>query len=124
MADAEAKVDISRVLNNTFGVVISRNPVVFLGLSAADRGHSQCDFAVHSRAIPAAQSAGAFASPAIVISGVLSAFFVLIFFSVILQATLIVATVKDLSGEPDQSGRLHQQGYCQSFFRFDRHWVS
>lgn len=100
MADGEAKVDISRVLNNTFGV-ISRNPVVFLGLSALIVGIPNALLQL-IQGDPAAV-AGAFASPAIVISGFIG-FFVLIFFSVILQATLIVATVKDLGGEPINLG--------------------
>ena len=95
MADAEAKVDISRVLNNTFGV-ISRNPVVFLGLSALIVGIPNA-LMQFIQGDPAA-IAGAFASPAVIISSFIG-FFVLIFFSVILQATLIVATVKDLGGE-------------------------
>lgn len=95
MADAEAKVDISRVLNNTFGV-ISRNPVVFLGLSALIVGIPNA-LLQFIQGDPAA-IAGAFASPAVIISSFIG-FFVLIFFSVVLQATLIVATVKDLGGE-------------------------
>lgn len=95
MADADAKVDISRVLNNTFGV-ISRNPVVFLGLSALIVGIPNA-ILQFIQGDPAAV-ASAFASPAAIITGFVG-FFVLIFFSVVLQATLIVATVKDLGGE-------------------------
>ncbi len=95
MADADAKVDISRVLNNTFGV-ISRNPVVFLGLPFLILGVPNA-ILQFIQGDPAAV-VGAFASPAVIISSIVG-FFVLIFFSVVLQATLIVATVKDLGGE-------------------------
>lgn len=100
MADAAGKIDISRVLNNTFGV-ISRNPVVFLGLSFLIVGIPNA-IVQFIQGSPEA-IAGAFASPAVIISGFIG-FLVLMFFSVVLQATLIVATVKDLDGKPINLG--------------------
>ncbi|QJB69502.1 hypothetical protein [Parasphingorhabdus halotolerans] len=95
MANPDGKVDISRVLNNTFGV-ISRNPVVFLGLSFLILGIPNALLQLMQGSPEAVM--GAFASPTAIISGIVG-FIVIIFFSVILQATLIVATVKDLGGE-------------------------
>jgi len=95
MADADAKIDISRVLNNTFGV-ISRNPLPFLGLSLLIVGIPNALMQLIQGSPDAVVSA--FASPAVVITSIVG-FFVLMFFSVVLQATLIVATVKDLGGE-------------------------
>ena len=95
MADAAGKIDISRVLNNIFGV-ISRNPVVFLGLSFLIVGIPNALLQL-LQGSPEAM-AGAFASPALILGSVVG-FFVLIFFSVLLQATLIVATLNDLGNK-------------------------
>jgi len=95
MADSEGKVDIGRVITNTFGV-ISRNPIVFLGLSFLILGVPNAILQLIQGSPDAA--ATAIGSPGAIITGIVG-FFVIIFFSVVLQATLIVATVKDLSGE-------------------------
>jgi hypothetical protein len=95
MADAEAKVDISRVLNNTFGV-IGRNPVVFLGLSFLIVGLPNALFQT-------AQGTWTTGSAGFNFSANYSAqgleFILLMLLSVLLQATLIVATINDLAGK-------------------------
>ena len=95
MADSNGKVDIGRVITNTFGV-ISRNPVVFLGLSFLILGvpNAILQFVQGSPDV----AATAIGSPTVIITSIVG-LFVVMFFSVILQATLVVATVKDLSGE-------------------------
>lgn len=93
MADIAGKIDIGRVLTNTIGV-IGRNPVVFLGLSLLIVGLPNA--AIQFIQGNAAAVAGAFASPTVIITG-LFGFFVFLFLSVILQATLIVATLNDLA---------------------------
>ncbi|MEH6758527.1 MAG: hypothetical protein V7676_13595 [Parasphingorhabdus sp.] len=95
MAEAPGKLDIGRVLTNTFGV-ISRNPVVFLGLSLLIVGLPNA--AMQYIQGSATTLAGAFASPALIITGLIS-FFVFMFLSVVLQATLIVATLTDLGND-------------------------
>ena len=95
MADTAGKIDIGRVLSNTFGV-IGRNPVVFLGLSLLIVGLPNS--AVQLIQGNAAAVTGAFASPTVIITGLLG-FFVFLFLSVILQATLIVATLNDLANK-------------------------
>ena len=95
MADSEAKLDIGRVLSNTFGV-ISRNPLVFLGLSFLIVGipNALIQFFQGSSDLEAT----AFSSPGAVL-GTATGSIVVMFFSILLQATLIVATVKDLNGQ-------------------------
>tara|TARA_R110000772_G_scaffold56211_13_gene128042 strand:- start:4444 stop:5184 length:741 start_codon:yes stop_codon:yes gene_type:complete len=95
MAETSGKIDIGRVLNNTFGV-ISRNPVVFLGLSLLIVGLPNAIMQYIQGS--SATIEGAFASPAIVITGLIG-FFVFLFLSVVLQATLIVATLNDLGNK-------------------------
>lgn len=95
MADTAGKIDIGRVLSNTFGV-IGRNPVVFLGLSLLIVGLPNS--VVQLIQGNAAAVTGAFASPTVIITGLLG-FFVFLFLSVILQATLIVATLNDLANK-------------------------
>ena len=106
MAEAGGKMDIGRVLTNTFGV-ISRNPVVFLGLSflvvAIPQALLQLAMGVGDPADQAASMVAFFESPALIISGI-AGWFVLIILSVLLQATFIVATVNDLGGRPVNIG--------------------
>ncbi|WP_430416878.1 hypothetical protein [Parasphingorhabdus sp.] len=100
MADTNGQIDISRVLNNTFGV-IGRNPVIFLGLSLLIVGIPNLIVQL-AQGDPAA-SLAILDSPAAIFEGV-SGFFLSIFFSVVLQATLIVATLNDLAGKPINLG--------------------
>jgi len=96
MADPRGKIDISRVLNNTFGVV-ARHPVVYLGLSFLIVGipnallqTAQGDFTtgVEGFNLSASYSSQGFG------------FIALMLLSIVLQATLIVATLNDLGGKP------------------------
>lgn len=95
MADTTGKIDISRVLNNTFGV-ISRNAFVFLGLSLLIVGLPNA-IIQYIQGSPEAMT-GAFASSTAIITGA-AGFFVFLFLSVVLQATLIVATLNDLGNK-------------------------
>ncbi len=95
MADVASKIDIGRVLTNTFGV-ISRNPVVFLGLSLLIVGLPNAAMQLIQGSPDAI--AGAFASPTVIITSIVG-FFVFLFLSVVLQATLIVATLNDLGSK-------------------------
>lgn len=100
MADSESKIDIGRVVNNTFGV-IRRHPAIFLGLSFLIVG-------IPNGLVQLAQGepeavANMFMSPA-ALAGSMIGYFVMMFFSVVLQATLIVATVNDLGNKPINLG--------------------
>ncbi|MEW4467882.1 hypothetical protein AB1K62_08640 [Parasphingorhabdus sp. JC815] len=95
MAQGSRKIDISRVVNNTVGV-ISRNPVVFLGLSLLIVGLPNAAME-YIQGSPAA-IAGSFSSSAAILTGLIG-FFVFLFLSIVLQATLIVATLNDLANK-------------------------
>jgi len=92
MAETTGKIDIERVLNSIIGV-ISRNPVVFLGLSFLIVGLPNAVMTLLQGSPEAVVSA--FASPTAIITGGLG-IFIFMFLSVLLQATLIVATLNDL----------------------------
>ena len=92
MTEGSKKIDIGRVVNNTVGV-ISRNPVVFLGLSLLIVGLPNAAMQ-YSQGNPVA-IAGAFSSSTAILTGLIG-FFAFLFLSVVLQATLIVATLNDL----------------------------
>lgn len=96
MADPSGKIDISRVLSNTFGV-IARHPVVYLGLSFLIVG-------IPNALFETAQGGYATAPGVFSVSANYSAqgfgFIVLMLLSILLQATLIVATLNDLGGKP------------------------
>ncbi|WP_417612279.1 hypothetical protein [Parasphingorhabdus sp.] len=100
MANSENRLDIGRVMNNTFGV-IGRHPAIFLGLSFLIVG-------IPNGLVEIVQGqpealATAFLSPTAVLGSVIG-FFVMTFFSVVLQATLIVATINDLGNKPINLG--------------------
>ena len=93
MAEAAGKMDISRVLNNTFGV-ITRHPAIYLGLSFLIIG-------IPNALLQTAEGNFTTGSNGFNISTSYSSqglsFFVLMLLSILLQATLIVAT---LNGKP------------------------
>lgn len=96
MAEAAGKMDISRVLNNTFGV-ITRHPAIYLGLSFLIIGipnallqTAEGNFTTESNGFNISTS---YSSQGL-------SFFVLMLLSILLQATLIVATLNDLGGKP------------------------
>jgi|TARA_R110000822_G_scaffold44116_8_gene118601 hypothetical protein len=96
MAEAAGKMDISRVLNNTFGV-ITRHPAIYLGLSFLIIG-------IPNALLQTAEGNFTTGSNGFNISTSYSSqglsFFVLMLLSILLQATLIVATLNDLGGKP------------------------
>ena len=107
MADANATLDISRVLNNTFGVV-TRNPVVFLGLSFLIVALPQLLLQFFMGTTdPAAQSEmmmNMIESPAFIATAV-GGWLAFVVLSILLQATLIVATIRDLNGQTVELGQ-------------------
>lgn len=96
MADPTGKIDISRVLNNTFGV-ITRHPVVYLGLSFLIVG-------IPNALLQTAQGNFTTGADGFNVSASYSSqgfgFIALMLLSILLQATLIVATLNDLGGKP------------------------
>lgn len=101
MADATQHLDIGRVLNNTFGV-ISRNPLMFLGLSflmvALPQALIQLATGTSTTGSDAAAMMAMFSSPSMV-AAAFGGWLLFIILSVLLQATFIIATVKDLNGQ-------------------------
>lgn len=96
MTELTGKLDISRVLNNTFGV-IAKHPVIYLGLSFLIVG-------IPNALLQTAQGNFSTGAEGFGISTSYSAqgfgFVALMLLSILLQATLIVATLNDLGGKP------------------------
>ena len=96
MAEPNGKLDISRVLNNTFGV-IARHPVIYLGLSFLIIG-------IPNALLQTAQGNFTTGPGGFNVSASYSSqgfgFVALMLLSILLQATLIVATLNDLGGKP------------------------
>lgn len=96
MAEPQGKIDISRVLNNTFGV-ITRHPVIYLGLSFLIIG-------IPNALLQTAQGSFTSGQGGFNVSTSYSAqglgLIALMLLSILLQATLIVATLNDLGGKP------------------------
>ncbi len=101
MADTAQHLDIGRVLQNTIGV-ITRNPLIFLGLSflivALPQALIQLATGVSTTGEDATAMFEIFSSPSMVAAGV-GGWLLTIILSVLLQATFIIATVKDLNGQ-------------------------
>ena len=96
MANPDAKIDISRVLNNMFGV-IGRHPFVYLGLSLLIVGIPNALLQTMDGNI--LTGAGGYSFTASYGSQGLG-FIALMLCGTLLQATLIVATINDLGGKP------------------------
>jgi len=111
MADTAQHLDIGRVLNNTFGV-IKRNPLIFLGLSFLIVALPQALIQLATGAPVAEGDAAAmmemFSSPSIV-AGTAGGWLLFVILSVLLQATFIIATVKDLNGQKVSLGECLSQ---------------
>lgn len=101
MADTGQHLDIGRVLQNTIGV-ITRNPLIFLGLSFLIVALPQALVQLATGASTTGDDATAmmqmFSSPSMVAAAA-GGWFLVIILSVLLQATFIIATVKDLNGQ-------------------------
>jgi len=95
MAEGSGKIDIGRVVNNTIGV-IGRNPVIFLGLSLLIVGLPNAVMH-YIQGSPDMMTDVFFSFTAILTS--LIGYFVFLLLSVVLQATLIVATLNDLGNK-------------------------
>lgn len=96
MAEPAGKIDIGRVLNNTFGVIM-RHPAIYLGLSFLIIGIPNALLQTAEGSFTSGSS-GFFVSASYSAQGL--SFFVLMLLSILLQATLIVATLNDLGGKP------------------------
>ncbi|MGB5724503.1 MAG: hypothetical protein WBM39_08800 [Parasphingorhabdus sp.] len=96
MAEPTGKLDINRVLDNTFGV-IARHPVIYLGLSFLIIG-------IPNALLQTAQGNFTTGAGGFNVSTSYSSqgfgFIALMLLSILLQATLIVATLNDLGGKP------------------------
>ena len=101
MADTEKHLDIGRVLNNTFGVII-RNPLIFLGLSflivALPQALIQLATGMPVANDDAAAMMTMFSSPSLMAASA-GGWLLFVILSVLLQATFIIATIKDLNGQ-------------------------
>ncbi|NRD90009.1 hypothetical protein C8024_11890 [Sphingopyxis sp. BSNA05] len=102
MADAAEHLDIGRVLNNTFGVIM-RNPLIFLGLSFLIVALPQALVQLATGAATASSDPDAmmamFSSPSLIAASA-GGWLLVMILSILLQATFIIATVKDLNGQP------------------------
>lgn len=101
MASQPAEFSISNVFSNTFGV-IARNAPLFLGLSLVIVGLPQLGVGM---VVPqtATDPTTVFTNPGAIVSSVIG-YFVFLFLSIILQASLIVASANDLAGRPVNFG--------------------
>mgnify|MGYP005819814271 CR=1 FL=1 len=101
MEDKVQHLEIGRVLNNTFGVIM-RNPLIFLGLSFLIVALPQALIQLATGAPMADGDTAAMmemlGSPAM-IAGSAGGWLLFVILSILLQATFIVATVKDLNGQ-------------------------
>ena len=102
MADTAEHLDIGRVLNNTFGVIM-RHPVIFIGLSFLIVALPQAVVQLATGASTASSDPDAmmamFSSPSMVAAAA-GGWLLVMILSVLLQATFIIGTVKDLNGQP------------------------
>lgn len=101
MASRPADFSISNVFSNTFGV-IARNAPLFLGLSLIIVGLPQLLIgmvATPQSSDPLAQ----FTSPGAIFTSMIG-YVVFLFLSIVLQASLIVASANDLAGRPVNFG--------------------
>ncbi|PXW75095.1 hypothetical protein C7451_10764 [Blastomonas natatoria] len=101
MASQPAEFSIANVFSNTFGVIV-RNAALFLGLSLVIVGLPQLGMGLFVSP-GVADPATVFLSPALMLSSV-AGYFVFLFLSIILQASLIVASANDLAGKPVNFG--------------------
>ncbi len=101
MADTAQHLDIGRVLNNTFGV-IKRNPLMFLGLSfllvALPQALMQMATGASAAGVDATAMMEMFSSPSMIATA-FGGWLLFVILSILLQATFIIATVKDLNGQ-------------------------
>lgn len=101
MASRPADFSISNVFSNTFGV-IARNAPLFLGLSLIIVGLPQ--LLIGLVATPQTSDPLAlFASPGAIFTSMIG-YIVFLFLSIVLQASLIVASANDLAGRPVNFG--------------------
>jgi uncharacterized membrane protein len=101
MASRPADFSISNVFSNTFGV-IARNAPLFLGLSLVIVGLPQLLIGM----VMTPQSSDPlvlFASPGAIFTSMIG-YVVFLFLSIVLQASLIVASANDLAGRPVNFG--------------------
>jgi hypothetical protein len=95
MASQPAEFSISNVFSNTFGV-IGRNAPLFLGLSLIIVGAPQLLIGLFSTP-QVADPMALLANPAVIITSIIG-YIVFLFLSIVLQASLIVASANDLAG--------------------------
>ena len=101
MASQPAEFSISNVFSNTFGV-IARNAAIFLGLSLVIVGLPQLGIGLF--VTPGATDPTTLFTSATAIVTSIVGYFVFLFLSIILQASLIVASANDIAGKPVNFG--------------------
>lgn len=112
MASQPADFSISNVFSNTFGV-ISRNPALFLGLSLIIVGVPQ--LLIGLLVTPGATDPAALlANPAAIFTSIIG-YIVFLFLSIVLQASLIVASANDLAGKPVNFGECVSRAVSRLF---------
>lgn len=112
MASKFAEFSISNVFTNTFGV-IGRNPALFLGLSLIIVGAPQ--LVIGLLMTPAASDPLAlFSSTAAIFSSMIG-YVIFLFLSIVLQASLVVASANDLAGKPVNFGTCVSRAVAKLF---------
>lgn len=101
MASLPAEFSIANVFSNTFGV-IARNAALFLGLSLVIVGLPQLGIGMF--VTPTLADPGSFMGGPTAIMSSIVGYFLFLFLSIILQASLIVASANDLAGKPVNFG--------------------
>ncbi|MGQ3228251.1 MAG: hypothetical protein ACT6R2_05060, partial [Blastomonas fulva] len=112
MASQPADFSISNVFSNTFGV-IARNAPLFLGLSLIIVGVPQLLIGL-VLAPETADPLALMSSPGAIFSSVIG-YIVFLFLSIVLQASLIVASANDLAGKPVNFGECVNRAIAKLF---------
>ncbi len=112
MASQPADFSISNVFSNTFGV-IARNAPLFLGLSLIIVGVPQLLIGL-VLAPETADPLALMSSPGAIFSSVVG-YIVFLFLSIVLQASLIVASANDLAGKPVNFGECVNRAIAKLF---------
>jgi len=112
MASQPADFSISNVFSNTFGV-IARNAPLFLGLSLIIVGVPQLLIGL-VLAPETADPLALMSSPGAIFSSVIG-YIMFLFLSIVLQASLIVASANDLAGKPVNFGECVNRAIAKLF---------
>lgn len=112
MASRPADFSISNVFSNTFGVIMRHAPL-FLGLSLIIVGLPQLGIGMFVTP-QSADPLVAFGSPTALLTTMIG-YIVFLFLSIVLQASLIVASANDLAGRPVNFGECVSRAVAKLF---------